>query len=115
VVGHDGVALYIAFAPDGKTFVSGGTDGAISLFDGRTGALLATVHPGQAGKDASPVFLHDGHTVLIGSLDNGAYSWDTRPAAWIAFACRVAGRNLTKAEWRSAFGDEPYRATCPTQ
>ena len=34
-------------------------------------------------------------------------------AAWIAEACRIAGRSLNDDEWRDAFGDQPHRATCP--
>ncbi len=28
-------------------------------------------------------------------------------------ACQTAGRNMTAAEWRSYFGGEPHRITCP--
>ena len=39
--------------------------------------------------------------------------WDPRPDAWEAHACRVAGRNLTQAEWAELFPDQDYRVTCP--
>ncbi len=28
-------------------------------------------------------------------------------------AVLTAGRNLTQQEWQQAFGNEPYRKTCP--
>ena len=32
----------------------------------------------------------------------------------VARACRIANRNLSREEWRQAFGEEtPYRKTCP--
>ena len=33
--------------------------------------------------------------------------------SWLNRACRMANRNLTKAEWRQYLGDLPYRKTCP--
>ncbi len=39
---------------------------------------------------------------------------DTRPERWVEVACAIAGRNLTEVEWSDAFGDRPYRETCPT-
>jgi WD40 repeat protein len=111
--GHDGAANYTAFAHDGQTFVSGGTDGAISVWDGHSGDLEATVHPGQPERDAAPIFLPDGHTLMVASMDNGVYTWDTRPEVWAQFACQIAGRNLSQDEWRHAFGNRAYHATCP--
>jgi hypothetical protein len=40
--------------------------------------------------------------------------WDLDPDHWVAAACKIAGRNLTRDEWASNIGDlAPYRATCP--
>jgi WD domain, G-beta repeat len=108
---HDGRVGQVAYAPDGNTLVSGSDDGAIVLWDGRTGALLSTVATGLAV--VLPEFLPDGHTVLIASGEASVASWDTSPESWIEFACTVAGRNLTEAEWREAFDTRPYHATCP--
>jgi hypothetical protein len=38
--------------------------------------------------------------------------WSMRPEALIDRACEIAGRNLTKEEWRQYFPGEPYRKTC---
>ena len=35
------------------------------------------------------------------------------PDAWEAYACKVAGRNLTTAEWAELFPGQAYRVTCP--
>jgi hypothetical protein len=40
------------------------------------------------------------------------YELDTRVERWIAFACDLVARNLTRAEWRDTFGARPYRETC---
>ena len=45
----------------------------------------------------------------------GIVVWDLDPAHWVDAACRLAGRNLTHAEWDQYIGDlAPYRRTCPT-
>lgn len=60
-------------------------------------------------------FARDGHTVVIASWDGAIHTLDIRSARWAAFACRIAGRNPTRSEWREAFGDRPYRETCDQQ
>jgi WD40 repeat protein len=38
--------------------------------------------------------------------------WDVDPAHWDAMACRIAGRNLTRAEWNEYLPGRPYQQTC---
>ena len=54
----------------------------------------------------------DGTDIAVDVGGAESFRFDTRVSAWIAFACRVAGRNLTTDEWTAAFGEEPYRETC---
>ena len=51
--------------------------------------------------------------MLIVDDTGEVFEWDPRPDAWEAYACKVAGRNLTKAEWAELFPDQAYRVTCP--
>ncbi len=39
--------------------------------------------------------------------------WDSRLEHALEFACRIAGRDFTEAEWATHFGDRPFRTTCP--
>jgi WD40 repeat protein/DNA-binding SARP family transcriptional activator len=110
---HDSWVQRVIYAPDASILVSAGNDGQIKVWDGRTGESLATLAPGSSNVWADVEFLPDGHTIIIATRDGAVYTWDTRVEQWIKFACRVAGRNLTDAEWRDAFGDRPYRQTCP--
>ena len=32
---------------------------------------------------------------------------------WERFACQVAGRNLTRAEWHDLLPNRPYETVCP--
>jgi hypothetical protein len=51
------------------------------------------------------------HLLVLDEFGDG-YVWDLRTSAWLRHACAVAGRNLTRAEWRDALGDEPYAPAC---
>ena len=65
----------------------------------------------SAPLDASP----DGKRFLTQEVGPtlGPVLWDGDPADWAATACRIAGRNLTRAEWDQYFRGRPYHATCP--
>ena len=82
------------------------------MWDGRTGELLARVVTPRARHGGDVHRRPD--TVLIAPLWGGAvFEWDTRPEHAVEFACRVAGRDFTEAEWADHFGDRPYQHICP--
>jgi hypothetical protein len=74
---------------------------------------MAAVQPLGPEFETGVAFLPDGHTVSIAASNGQMFHWDTDPRAWLTYACKVAGRNLGDEEWRSAFGSDPYRETCP--
>jgi DNA-binding SARP family transcriptional activator/WD40 repeat protein/energy-coupling factor transporter ATP-binding protein EcfA2 len=77
---------------------------------GALGGVLAGLSWG-APVDASPDgkrFVTDGAGPTLGPV-----LWDADPADWAATSCRIAGRNLTRAEWDQYFQGRPYHATCP--
>jgi hypothetical protein len=49
---------------------------------------------------------------LIGYA-NTATDWPTSLAAWEHYACQVAGRDITPAEWANVLPDRPYEHVCP--
>jgi sugar lactone lactonase YvrE len=110
---HSAVALGVTWAADGTLFASYRQDGRISLWDGRTGEPLGTVRLGGPSAWTIANFMPDGHTLIAATTDNEVFTWDTRLETWVERACAIAGRNLTTQEWRQAFGDRPYRNTCP--
>jgi WD40 repeat protein len=55
----------------------------------------------------------DGTKAIEGTTMGAAQIWDVDIERWVATACRIAGRNLTQAEWHRYLPGEPYRRTCP--
>jgi WD40 repeat protein len=109
---HD-LTTRVDFNGDGTRFVTSGLDGRVVLWDGLTGERLADVRPLGPEFETGVAFLPDGHTVTIAASNGQLFRWDTDPDAWLAYACQVAGRNLSHEEWRGVFGTDPYRETCP--
>ncbi|MEV0290802.1 BTAD domain-containing putative transcriptional regulator [Kribbella sp. NPDC050820] len=111
---HTDQGLAVRFSPDGSRIVSGAVDGTVSVWDTRTLASLGTVSVAAEGEPhaVSPAFLTDG-TVTISSYDGKIHQWDIDPEKTIAYACTMAGRNLTADEWTQAFAGRPYQQTCP--
>jgi hypothetical protein len=83
-----------------------------AIWDGVTGELLAQATNPERFTVAD--FGADSGTVLtVGQFGGGVFRWDTRLETAVDFACRVAGRDFTEAEWAEEFGDRPFRETCP--
>ena len=78
---------------------------------GRAGELLGTVTPTSDAVAAQP--MANGRRVLIANHQGTVYTWDVRPEQWIAFGCRLAGRDLTASEWTGVFGARHQVRLCP--
>jgi WD40 repeat protein len=109
---HSGAVVWASFSPDGTTLATMGTDGQLVLSDAVNATPRARVRPSAANIGATVGWHPDGHTVVVAYRDGSAITYETDPAAWVAHACEVAGRNLTLDEWRDAIGEREYRQTC---
>jgi WD40 repeat protein len=107
-----GKAGWLAWSPDSRTLATGNADGSVRLFDVASGQALGAPLPGMPEATPVPLFAPGG-THLIAALDNGrAFRWDLRPASLNSHACKVAGRQLTRAEWRQFLPGRPYDPAC---
>jgi DNA-binding beta-propeller fold protein YncE len=61
---------------------------------------------------AGPSFAPDGTHLATPSFDGATTVWDLSADHWLAAACDLVGRNLTRDEWRQHMGSTGYRATC---
>jgi WD40 repeat protein/KaiC/GvpD/RAD55 family RecA-like ATPase len=59
-----------------------------------------------------PIAVNDAGTAFSETEVNPLL-WNVDPADWIRTACTIAGRNLTRPEWRQYLPSRPYRSTCP--
>ena len=108
---HEAFVQYITWAPGDSTLASSGGDGSVALMRGDTGEPLGSVTtPGNAMSGAD--FTADGHALVIGTNSQGIYEWDTGVSAAVEAACQMAGRDLSRQEWKANFGGATYRRTC---
>jgi len=111
--GYNGV---LAFSPDGSKLALLAHDGA-EIWDIATGTQIGAALPGASPQAQNPGgpgnlrYTPNGHLVVV-SPDGLATIWNVNPAAWDAAACRIAGRQLTRAEWARFVTSQPYARVC---
>ncbi len=110
---HDGGLTSLVYSPDGGRILTSSYDASAALWDAGSGELVARVV--TPTRLAVSEFLADERSVLIADPYAGSvHRWDTRMEYAVDFACRLAGRDLTKAEWAEQFGDRSFQETCPS-
>ena len=98
----------IQFSPDGTRFTTSGS-GRVGLWDARTRGYLGAV---PAEGEAHAGFAPGTSDVLIASVDGEVSVWDPGPEAAVEAACRIAGRELTEAEWRAYLPERDREPVC---
>jgi WD40 repeat protein len=100
----------IAFSADGQHLATAGRDQTVRVWEIPAFTEVARFEMG--GVVSRVVFSPDMQLVAAASSDRTArvWRWKTDPAS---DACTRLSRNLTRAEWKTYLGDEPYRASCP--
>jgi WD40 repeat protein len=103
----------ISFDPTGNEFATGGGSGGfVKLWDTHTLQQLGAAFPGEPGQWANAQFTPDG-SQLVTLYSNGRGTvWPGTVRAWEDHACRVAGRNLTREEWRRFVRGRAYSKVC---
>jgi hypothetical protein len=109
---HGRHVTWVTFSPDGETLATMGGDGELVLSDGDSARPRARSNPRSIHLDGAMSYRADGATILIGYPDEAVVEFDVDPGAWIEHACRVAGRDLSSAEWSDTFGSGRRPHTC---
>lgn len=108
--GHESEVLNAEFSPDGRLLATSSFDGTVILWDVASRRALGTL-PGRTGA-VSARFTSDGRRLFVLRDTGEAQRWEASPDAWSRQACRVAGRELTRAEWDDLVPDQEYRQVC---
>jgi len=103
--------LSAELSPDGRLLAAPSEGGTGRLWD-----VIAPrpVGAGLSGGPQDPVgaAFVDGGSRLAVVHQRGGVAWDVRPGSWTRHACAVAGRRLTRSEWRAVLPRHPYAPAC---
>jgi len=104
----------LQFSPDGRSLLASACDGAARLFDVASLGEIGAPFQGPVNVERSDaVYSLGGRRVVVAYQTGEAYVWDVAPADWKQHACAVAGRNLTRDEWRFFLPGRSYHPVCP--
>jgi WD40 repeat protein len=101
----------ISFSPNGRLFAASSADQTTTLWDLRARKRLGNPFPIEQGSIPVARFAPGGELVIDNLTDT--VLWPTDVQRWMRFACQVAGRDLTRAEWSGLLPDRPYQRICP--
>ena len=106
-----GIISQLSFSPDGRRFVVSSSDHTVNVWDVRSRKRLGETFGPFRGTIPAVLFEPDGRLLI--NLLSDAIEWPVDVRTWERFACRVAGRELSRAEWRDLLPNRPYRSVCP--
>ena len=100
----------IAASPDGRLFAVADFSGSATLWDVRTRKRVGDEFTIPPGVIPSVTFEPNGRLLI--TERGSAVDWPLDRRTLQRFACRVAGRDLTRDEWSDLLPSRPYRPVC---
>lgn len=95
----------LSMSPDGRTLLNVGWNDRVTLYDLTRDVVLGDPIQADSGDEALAATLSADGRSLLTTAPDGVLVWSLDPAEQAAAACRIAGRELTAAEW-STYLDE---------
>jgi WD40 repeat protein/DNA-binding SARP family transcriptional activator len=100
----------MAFDPAGKTLATSAFDGKVHLWDVASLREIGLPLPGDGA--SVPAFDPTGTHLIAAYVWGPVLVWDMDPDRWKQQACTVAGRSLTREEWRELLPGRRYQPAC---
>jgi DNA-binding SARP family transcriptional activator/class 3 adenylate cyclase/WD40 repeat protein/type II secretory pathway predicted ATPase ExeA len=112
---HAGLVASVAYAPDGETLFSSGTDGQVRVWRARDLRPIGALDPADGTGRGVPIDVRpsdDGTRLLVAV---GSRVWEVSIDAEdvAAHLCSVVAEDLTEADWLSLLPGRQYRKVCP--
>ncbi len=111
--GHNSPVNRLAFSPNGKMLASASRDDTVILWDVESYDRIGEPLQRHTESVLSVAFSPDSKTLASSSADKSILLWEVDPEDWLTKACKISGRNFSRAEWQKYLGDIPYQKTCP--
>jgi len=102
----------VALSPDGRTVAAINKSGFVYVWDRGSGQLIGPPLSGHPNRPTGVVFVDGGALLSTTDREGLVLWWPMNPETWVASACRIAGRDLTPAEWQEFLPDHQLRSTC---
>jgi WD40 repeat protein len=102
----------VAASHDGRLFASAARNGTLTLWDLRTRRRIGDQFPVGPSTIPGVVFEPGGRLVVNDQISRSA-EWPLDLATLRRAACSIAGRDITREEWRNLVPDRPYERVCP--
>ncbi|KAH0480839.1 MAG: hypothetical protein KVP17_002238 [Porospora cf. gigantea B] len=83
---HSGKVLCMASASDGSLLITGGQDGTVKFFDGRSSSLVNDLKGTHGGEPVTSLEVSDSYSVLTGGLDGVGRVIETRMGQVLPFS-----------------------------
>jgi WD40 repeat protein/tRNA A-37 threonylcarbamoyl transferase component Bud32 len=103
-------AHQLAISPNGRLLAVGAFDGTATVWDLRTRTRVGESFTILKGLGPAVAFKPDGR--LIVGENVSAIEWPLDRPTLQRFACQVAGRDITRAEWEEVLPNQPYQRVC---
>jgi WD40 repeat protein len=102
----------VEFSRDSRLLATSSADGTVLLWDVETQEPIGSRLVVERDTFVSAAFSPDASHLFAVSTGLQGIRLETEPEVWKRHACLVAGRDLTRREWRDALPKQPYRAIC---
>ncbi|HZC52584.1 MAG TPA: WD40 repeat domain-containing protein [Mycobacterium sp.] len=111
---NDGyAATWVNWSPDGSKLVTAGGDGTVRLYDAGSGQQIGPPLTSAASNFPGVMFSPDARSIAAADGTGRVWIYPVTVHAWAAYACQVANRNLTRAEWAKYVPGHHYQQICP--